>query len=134
MFMYYETDGDSGYYNIKLFTSRLEAEKYHKAKGDAYGHTTEIEVDEGLTDQYGKKRLIEDTLCPECNSKMVSRKGQFGTFWGCSKYPDCRGTRDSQGRSKAERRAEKDKEETEKVLEQDPDYILDRDMYRFRKS
>lgn len=46
---------------------------------------------------------IEDTKCPECGLKMVSRNGKYGTFWGCSDYPACKGTRDSMGRSKAER-------------------------------
>lgn len=31
--------------------------------------------------------------CPDCNSLMVSRKGKFGEFLGCTNYPDCRGTR-----------------------------------------
>lgn len=56
-----------------------------------------------------KKSILEDVKCPECNGKMVSRTGQYGTFWGCAKYPDCRGTRDSMGRSKAERDEEKNK-------------------------
>lgn len=30
--------------------------------------------------------------CPVCNSEMKVRKGQKGNFWGCSKYPNCRGT------------------------------------------
>ncbi len=60
---------------------------------------------------------IEETLCPDCNSKMISRTGKFGVFWGCSKFPDCKGTRDSQGRSKADRQAWKDKQEETKELE-----------------
>ena len=54
---------------------------------------------------------LEETLCPDCGSPMKSRTGQYGTFWGCTKYPACKGTRDSQGRSKADR--EKWKEEQE---------------------
>jgi len=45
----------------------------------------------------------EETLCPDCGGQMMSRTGQYGTFWGCRSYPQCRGTRDSQGRSKQER-------------------------------
>ena len=45
----------------------------------------------------------ESVKCPECNGKMISRTGKFGVFWGCKDYPDCKGTRDSQGRSKADR-------------------------------
>lgn len=37
--------------------------------------------------------------CPLCNSPMKYRTARIGansgkSFWGCSKYPDCRGTRE----------------------------------------
>ena len=41
-----------------------------------------------------------EPYCPECGAKMVLRRaglfapGKFDPFWGCSEYPDCRGTRD----------------------------------------
>ncbi len=31
--------------------------------------------------------------CPQCGGLMKLRSGRFGEFWGCLKYPDCRGTR-----------------------------------------
>lgn len=31
--------------------------------------------------------------CPKCGSRMVLRNGRYGPFFGCSKYPYCRGTR-----------------------------------------
>lgn len=39
------------------------------------------------------------TPCPLCNSPMKYRTARVGinagkSFWGCSKYPDCRGTRE----------------------------------------
>jgi len=40
----------------------------------------------------------EETLCPDCNGPMISRSGKFGVFWGCKKFPECKGTRDSLGR------------------------------------
>jgi ssDNA-binding Zn-finger/Zn-ribbon topoisomerase 1 len=65
--------------------------------------------------------MIEETLCPDCGGKMISRKSKFGIFWGCIKYPECKGTRDDMGRSKADRAKEKgedyehdDKDETNK--------------------
>ena len=30
--------------------------------------------------------------CGECESPMVLRKSRFGMFYGCTKFPDCRGT------------------------------------------
>ena len=31
--------------------------------------------------------------CPDCDSPMRLRKGKYGEFWSCSRFPDCRGTR-----------------------------------------
>ena len=35
-----------------------------------------------------------DATCPKCGSPMVRRDGRRGAFLGCSRFPDCRGTRD----------------------------------------
>lgn len=32
-----------------------------------------------------------DTLCPNCESRMILRHGRFGPFLGCSRYPECNG-------------------------------------------
>jgi ssDNA-binding Zn-finger/Zn-ribbon topoisomerase 1 len=45
----------------------------------------------------------ENVKCPKCSGPMVPRKSSFGMFWGCKDYPQCKGTRDSMGLSKAER-------------------------------
>lgn len=37
--------------------------------------------------------ILEQVTCPLCNSKMILRNGKFGKFYGCSKFPYCRGTR-----------------------------------------
>lgn len=31
--------------------------------------------------------------CPRCGSSMQRRSGRYGQFWGCSRYPGCKGTR-----------------------------------------
>jgi len=48
---------------------------------------------------------MDENLCPECSSKMVSRKRKSdgARFWECSNFPACKGTRDSMGRSKSDR-------------------------------
>lgn len=33
-----------------------------------------------------------EMTCPNCGAPMKLRKGQYGEFWGCTKYPDCRTT------------------------------------------
>lgn len=32
-------------------------------------------------------------MCPRCNSKMILREGKYGKFYGCSRFPYCKGTR-----------------------------------------
>ncbi|HWY33597.1 MAG TPA: topoisomerase DNA-binding C4 zinc finger domain-containing protein [Nitrosopumilaceae archaeon] len=49
----------------------------------------------------------ENVKCPECEGPMISRKSEYGVFWGCKSYPLCKGTRDSMGRSKQEREEER---------------------------
>ena len=46
--------------------------------------------------------------CPKCGARMVSRKqGETGRrFWGCSNFPTCRGTRDTDGNAPGERARE----------------------------
>jgi len=36
---------------------------------------------------------MEVPNCPNCGAEMVERSGKYGDFWGCPKYPKCRGTR-----------------------------------------
>jgi ssDNA-binding Zn-finger/Zn-ribbon topoisomerase 1 len=31
--------------------------------------------------------------CPDCGAAMIKRKSDRGTFFGCSAFPTCRGTR-----------------------------------------
>ncbi len=42
-----------------------------------------------------QKREItySDTPCPECGARMVLRRSRTGRFWGCEKYPECKGIR-----------------------------------------
>src|SRR5262245_40148869 len=58
-----------------------------------------------------KEKKPENVVCPECGGEMVARSGQYGKFWGCKKYRNGRGTRDSEGRSKAERQAWKEQQQ-----------------------
>lgn len=32
--------------------------------------------------------------CPRCNNEMILRKGKKGDFYGCSRFPKCRGTKE----------------------------------------
>ena len=44
-----------------------------------------------------KKMEVENASaegkCPKCAGKLIERRGQYGTFLGCSNYPKCRFTK-----------------------------------------
>ena len=56
-----------------------------------------------LEDAKPKEPIVEDddifddddeatpTVCPDCGANLVLRNGPYGKFWGCSRYPQCRG-------------------------------------------
>lgn len=43
---------------------------------------------------------MDKALAPDCDcgARMVARSGPRGTFWGCSRYPECRLTRHATAR------------------------------------
>jgi len=62
--------------------------------------------DEGCEEDFGEAEVVTEMkpvrtkpvpYCLECGAKMVLRRPRPGqdwsTFWGCSLFPDCRGTR-----------------------------------------
>ena len=60
-------------------------------------------------DSGGQKALI----CPDCGAEMALRTNRTSgnKFWGCKKYPVCKGTRDENGLSRSEREELKYKKE-----------------------
>jgi DNA topoisomerase I len=49
--------------------------------------------------------LIKETTeekCPECGSEMQVKLGRYGKFLSCTKYPDCKGTRQIDGTTRPE--------------------------------
>lgn len=45
VWMFYRTDGDSGYYAIKLFTTKQKAEAYLASRQDGYSRIEEMVVE-----------------------------------------------------------------------------------------
>lgn len=68
---------------------------------DEWLYDMEADLDESNTDReftdsfpYGRTfRPSGPGSCPKCGADTVLRTGPFGEFYGCSKFPDCRGTR-----------------------------------------
>ena len=35
---------------------------------------------------------MEERECADCGEPMKLREGEYGPFWGCTDYPECRHT------------------------------------------
>ncbi len=64
---------------IRPMLSHIDLVRYYQAKREYDSARQNI-------------NLFKDPKCPRCGSKMVRRSGKFGEFWGCLKYPLCKGT------------------------------------------
>lgn len=42
------------------------------------------------------QEIPTDEICEKCGGQMVKKWGQFGSFLACSKYPDCKNTKEIQ--------------------------------------
>jgi ssDNA-binding Zn-finger/Zn-ribbon topoisomerase 1 len=51
--------------------------------------------------------MSDPVICPDpqCGALMMRRSGRYGDFYGCTKWPRCKATRDVDGRPRTEREA-----------------------------
>jgi DNA topoisomerase-1 len=40
-----------------------------------------------------EEEVLTDEKCPECAAAMVLKRGRFGRFFACTRYPECKGTK-----------------------------------------
>jgi len=40
-----------------------------------------------------EEEVLTDEKCPECEAPMVMKRGRFGRFFACTRYPECKGTK-----------------------------------------
>lgn len=71
----------------------IYASRLHKPQGEASGGSTAPSKQD-----FPSGMQMQEKLCPKCGNPMKMRKGKFGNFYGCSKYPSCKGTRDESGK------------------------------------
>lgn len=45
-----------------------------------------------------RESKIKNHICPRCGGLLILRHGQFGSFWGCSNYPNCKFTLNAKDR------------------------------------
>jgi DNA topoisomerase-1 len=48
---------------------------------------------EDATEEQKKTPVVADFKCEKCGSEMVLRTGKFGSFYACSRYPECKFTK-----------------------------------------
>lgn len=73
-----------------------EVQKYVCKLSNSTEYTKEEKKEHVLNiknDIYKKNVNINNGICPRCGNKLVERKGKYGKFLGCSKYPHCRFTK-----------------------------------------
>ena len=83
------------------FTSRIEEELDDVARGERewvpvlqefYGPFNEkIDTAQANIERVSNIDEETDEECPECSAKMVIKRGRYGPFLSCSRFPDCRG-------------------------------------------
>ena len=64
-------------------------------KIDQHAEQRRLDLSTKLEKLADEQRPAQDDtpLCPDCDSPMARRKGSRGPFWGCTLYPQCRGSR-----------------------------------------
>ena len=50
-------------------------------------------AEEADEDREEKKSAETDMTCEKCGAKMILRTGKFGSFYACSRYPECKFTK-----------------------------------------
>ena len=83
------------------FTSRIEEELDDVARGerewvpvlrDFYGPFNErIDTAQEKIERVSNIDEETDEVCPECDANMVIKRGRYGPFLSCSRFPECRG-------------------------------------------
>lgn len=110
---------------VEVFINHLE--KFVRASYNSFHHTSGVEDAVHLNKQRNELESFiktvcgittaastTDTLaCPDCQGDMALRTNSTNgqKFYGCRKFPKCRGTRDENGLSRDEREAQKQKKE-----------------------
>ncbi len=75
---------------LNMLKSQIEAQG--KAFAETGGFSERL-MAKRLEAREGQKASEPSPECPQCSKPMRQRKSAKGDFWGCSGFPDCKGTR-----------------------------------------
>jgi DNA topoisomerase-1 len=56
-------------------------------------NTMNFRREEGKIVPEKEEEVAVSDLCPECGAPMVMKRGRFGKFLACTRYPECKGTK-----------------------------------------
>jgi len=71
------------------FTAKMEKELDEISEGEASRTSTVNEVYIPFMKEYNEAMKMTLGYCPKCGAPLVRVKGKYGSFTGCSKYPEC---------------------------------------------
>lgn len=78
------------YDHLRTGKDQIDTPK-NRANLDKLKEKLRKEREKELAKQKATQAVIPN--CPKCNKKMARRDGPYGKFWGCARYPKCKGTR-----------------------------------------
>ncbi|HPC82336.1 MAG TPA: type I DNA topoisomerase [Thermoanaerobaculaceae bacterium] len=86
------------------YTARMEAELDAVAEGEEDWQaalarfwktfSTDLEKASGAMQSVKRQGVQTEEKCPACGAPMILRFGRYGEYLACSRYPDCRTTRE----------------------------------------
>lgn len=82
--------------NLKLYLDnfddgvRYTAEEMEVIYNKLLNANANISTREHVKNIKQTQKELEKGICPRCGGKLVERNGQYGKFWGCSNYPNCK--------------------------------------------
>ena len=85
-------DREPDYYS-KSKSPVYSKNKYQRTNDASKSYTNARNLSKNSRVNRSLDRKLVTPVCPVCSSDMRKRNGRYGRFWGCSKYPKCRGTR-----------------------------------------
>ena len=68
-----------------------QMEYYYKKLSELKEHSS-VTKQEHIENIHEMQRNVLNGICPRCGKSLVLRSGQYGEFFGCSGYPNCKFT------------------------------------------
>ena len=78
------------------FGKYIACEDYAPKNAGQCNYTAQI-AEDGTIKEKKLANVVEGIKCPKCFKPVVSRAGQYGEFFSCSGYPDCKTIVNSDG-------------------------------------